>query len=179
MFPSRARRALRAGAVLAVAALTASACSVGSIGSGSDSSGSGTTTITYLTGNDQTNVAFQTALIDGFMKANPDIKINLETQPGGTEGDNLTKTKLSTGEMDDVFNYNDGSLFQALNPDNTLTPLGDQPWVSQLTDQFKATVSTSKGLYGAPLGSSQAGPCSTTRRSTASSACRSPRTGRP
>ena len=43
--------------------------------------------------------------------------MKLETQPGGTEGDNLMKTKLSTGSMEDVFHYNSGSLMQALNPD--------------------------------------------------------------
>ena len=53
----------------------------------------------------------------------------MDNQPGGTEGDNLMKTKLATGEMADVFHYNSGSLFQALNPDQNLVPLTDEPWV--------------------------------------------------
>ncbi len=80
-----------------------------------------------------------------------------ETQPGGVDGDNLTKTKLSTGEMSDVFLYNPGSLFQALNPDTNLQPLTDQPWVSQMTPQMKAVVSTTKGTYGAPIGTTSSG----------------------
>ena len=56
------------------------------------------------------------ALIAAFEKANPDITVKLETQPGGTEGDNLMKTKLSTGEMDDVFHYNSGSLLPGAEP---------------------------------------------------------------
>jgi raffinose/stachyose/melibiose transport system substrate-binding protein len=49
--------------------------------------------------------------------------------------------------------YNTGSLFQALHPDQTLQPLTDQPWVKDLTSDFKKTVSTSQALYGAPNGS--------------------------
>ncbi|MGI3780169.1 MAG: ABC transporter substrate-binding protein [Janthinobacterium lividum] len=97
------------------------------------------------------------ALAAGFTKANPNVKLTFDTQPAGTEGDNLTKTKLSTGEMDDVFYYNSGSLFQALNPDTQLAPLTDQPWVSQLSAEMKPVVSTSKGTYGAPLGTTFAG----------------------
>jgi raffinose/stachyose/melibiose transport system substrate-binding protein len=54
--------------------------------------------------------------------------------------------------MDNVFLYNSGSLFQALHPDQTLQPLTNEPWVKDLTSDFKKTVSTSKGLYGAPNG---------------------------
>jgi raffinose/stachyose/melibiose transport system substrate-binding protein len=159
MSPARLRPRVRALAVTALAALAITGCSVGSVGgdSGGGGESAGATEITYLVGNDVTNTKFQQALVDGFMKANPDVKVTLETQPTGTEGDNLTKTKLSTGEMSDVFNYNDGSLLQALSPDTTLTPLDDQPWVKDLTPLFKTVVSTSKGLYGAPLGGTQAG----------------------
>jgi raffinose/stachyose/melibiose transport system substrate-binding protein len=84
---------------------------------------------------------------------NPTITVKVDTRPGGTDGDNLVKTRLSTGTMDDVFLYNTGSLFQALHPDQTLQPLTDQPWVKDLTSDFKKTVSTPKALYGAPNGS--------------------------
>lgn len=158
MAPARLPAAFRALALAAVAALAVAGCSVGSVKGGGAGTGSASTTqLSFLVGNDVTTTKFAKALINGFQKENPDVKITLETQPVGTEGDNLTKTKLSTGEMSDVFYYNDGSLLQALSPDTTLTPLGDQPWVSQLTPLFKTVVSTSKGLYGAPLGSTLAG----------------------
>ena len=67
------------------------------------------------------------------------------------------KTKLSTDSMEDVFHYNSGSLLQALNPDQTLVDLSDEEWVGDLTDDFKAVVSTDNGLYGAPWGTSFAG----------------------
>ena len=79
-----------------------------------------TTEITFLTQNTPDSVAIGEALIAGFQAANPDIKVTMDNQPGGTEGDNLMKTKLATGEMADVFHYNSGSLFQALNPDQNL-----------------------------------------------------------
>jgi ABC-type glycerol-3-phosphate transport system substrate-binding protein len=67
------------------------------------------------------------------------------------------KTQLSTGEMADVFNYNSGSLMQALNPDNTLVDLSDQSWTKDVDEQFTKVVSTDKGVYGAPIGTSFGG----------------------
>ena len=101
-------------------ALPLAACS-----GGGGESADGSVEITYLTQNAEANVAAAEALIEAFEAENPDITVKLETQPAGTEGDNLIKTKLSTGEMEDVFHYNSGSLFQALNPDQNLVPLDD------------------------------------------------------
>ena len=100
---------------------------------------------------------FAEALTTKFNEMNPDIKVTVETQPAGTEGDNLMKTKLATGEMPDVFGYNSGSLFQALNPDQNLVPLTDEAWAADLPEEFKSVVSTDQGLYGAPNGTTQAG----------------------
>lgn len=129
------------------------ACSAG----GSGSSSGGKVTISYLTQNDAVSVATGKKYIAAFEKANKNITVKMDTQPAGTQGDNLMKTKLSTGEMDDVFYYNDGSLLQALQPDQQLVDLSDQSWVKGLTKDFKQVVSTSKGLYGAPVGTSFAG----------------------
>ncbi|RKR73590.1 ABC transporter substrate-binding protein [Frondihabitans australicus] len=131
------------------------ACSAG--GSSSSSGSGGKVTISFLTQNDSQSVATGKKYIAAFEKAYPNITVKMDTQPAGTQGDNLTKTKLSTGEMDDVFYYNDGSLLQALDPDKQLVDLSDQSWVKGLTKDFKQVVSTSKGLYGAPVGTSFAG----------------------
>lgn len=163
MLSVRARRSVRPLLAIGAVAVMLPACSVGAVG-GSDSGGGGggggsteTTTISVLHQSDPPTPAAFKALAQGFMAANPDIKVTLEAQPGGTEGDNLMKTKLATGEMSDVFYYNSGSLFQALNPDNQLTPLTDEPWVAQLTPEMKGVVSTSQGTYGAPVGTTFAG----------------------
>ena len=116
------------------------------------------TTISMFMGNVEANVKTAEALIAAFEAANPDIKIDLDSSgPSGSEGDNLTKTKLATGEMEDVFWYNSGSLFQALNPDKSLLNVGDEPWVDALNPAYIKTVSTENGLYGAPAGTATGG----------------------
>lgn len=130
---------------------------MGSIGGSGDTDSGGGTTITFLAGSGSGTVTLAEGLKAGFEAANPDIKITLESQPEGTEGDNLTKTKLATGEMADVFYYNSGSLFQALNPEANLTPLTDQPWVEQLSPEMKTVVSTDTDTYGTPVGTTFAG----------------------
>ena len=153
------RRRVLASTLGAVAALSLglSSCAVGDIGGETGGGEAGATQITFLTQNPEATVAFSQALIEKFQAANPDITVTMDNQPGGTEGDNLMKTKLATGEMAHVFHYNSGSLFQALNPDQNLVPLTDEPWVGQLTEDMKAVVSTPNGTYGAPSGSTQAG----------------------
>jgi raffinose/stachyose/melibiose transport system substrate-binding protein len=152
------RTRIRATAAIGITALavTLTACSGGG-GGGASGGGSGPVEIEWLVGVNEPTPTMATAMIKAFEAENKDIKVTLQTQPTGTEGDNLTKTKLSTGEMSDVFYYNSGSLLQALNPDQTLVNLADEDWVGDLTDDFKTVVSTDNGLYGAPLGSSFAG----------------------
>ncbi|WP_345762984.1 ABC transporter substrate-binding protein [Diaminobutyricibacter sp. McL0608] len=140
---------VRAAAILGGAALmglTLVGCST------SGSSGGASTIRLMAGGNDPIATKFANTIAADFHKANPSVTVKVDTRPGGTDGDNLIKTKLSTGTMDDVFLYNSGSLFQALHPDSQLVNLSDQPWVKDITPDFKAAVSTSKGTYGAPNG---------------------------
>src|SRR4029077_4816445 len=58
--------------------------------------------------------------------------------------------RLSTGDMADVFEYNSGSLFQAIGPEANLTPVTDEPWVADLDDTFKKVVSAGDNVYGSP-----------------------------
>ncbi|WP_420368455.1 ABC transporter substrate-binding protein [Curtobacterium sp. L1-20] len=141
------------GATVLIGGLAA--CSSG--GSADTGSGGGKVQITYQADNSPATAATAKPLIAAFEKANPDITVKFDTRPQGTDGDNLVKTQLSTGEMADVFNYNSGSLMQALNPDNTLVDLTDQKWAKDVDPQFTKVVSTSKGMYGAPFGTSFGG----------------------
>jgi ABC-type Fe3+ transport system substrate-binding protein len=59
--------------------------------------------------------------------------------------------------MADLFAYNSGSLFQALNPASQLQPLNDEPWVDQLAEAFKPAVSVDDQVYGAPFGAASGG----------------------
>jgi raffinose/stachyose/melibiose transport system substrate-binding protein len=137
-----------AAAVLAAGSLALTACS--SIGGNGDADGK--TQITFLTNNDPNNVKTSEAVIKAFESANPDITVKLDTRPGGGDGDNLVKTRLSTGDMADVFEYNSGSLFQAISPTTNLVPVTDEPWVSELDDTFKQVVTVGDEVYGSPWG---------------------------
>src|SRR5262245_44830714 len=109
-------------AALGAGALTLTACSAGSLGSSEQSPGGGSKTqITFLTNNDPNNVKTANAAIKAFQADNPDITVKLDTRPQGGDGDNVVKTRLSTGDMADVFEYNSGSLFQAISPEKNLT----------------------------------------------------------
>jgi raffinose/stachyose/melibiose transport system substrate-binding protein len=136
-------------AAVVAGTLVLGACSAGDLGGSDDSSG-GKTSITFLTNNDPNNVKVAEAVIKAFEADNPDIDVKLETRPGGSEGDNLVKTRLSTGDMADIFEYNSGSLFQAIAPTTNLVPVTDEPWVSDLDDTFKLVVTADKNVYGSP-----------------------------
>ncbi|MFC7403494.1 ABC transporter substrate-binding protein [Georgenia alba] len=141
------------GVVAVAGALTMLALAGCSGGSGS---GDGVE-IDFLVDNSADTVAAAEALVEAFEADHPNISVTLETRPGGAEGDNIVKTRLSTGEMADVFIYNTGSLFQALNPDSTLVEMSDQPWASELDEEFVNTVSTENGTYGNAWGATFGG----------------------
>jgi raffinose/stachyose/melibiose transport system substrate-binding protein len=158
-FLSTARRGVAFVAAAAAGTLLFTGCSAGSLGqSGGEGGEAGATTITFLTGATDNEVAGAKAVIEAFQSANPNIKVTHETRPGGSEGDNLVKTRLATGEMADVFIYNNGSLLQAIKPEQNLAPLDDQPWAGQIDELFAASSKGADGkLYGGPWGTAFGG----------------------
>jgi raffinose/stachyose/melibiose transport system substrate-binding protein len=157
------KKAGRSAALVALAAaslLFAAGCQAGSLGSSEEGAGgqAGAVTITLLTGGNENDLASAKAVIDAFQAANPNITIKHETRPGGSEGDNLVKTRLATGDMSEVFIYNNGSLLQAIKPEQNLTPLDDQPWAGQIDELFAASSKGSDGkIYGGPYGTAFGG----------------------
>jgi raffinose/stachyose/melibiose transport system substrate-binding protein len=135
--------------------LTLAGCAGGG-GGGGGGEGEGAS-ISYLIDNGEPTLVVAEAMVEEFESQNPDIQVEIETRPQGAEGDNLIKTRLATGEMNDVFSYNAGSLFQALNPDQTLVNLDDQPWVDKLDENFSRSVGTENGVYGVPVGQAFSG----------------------
>ena len=158
-FRTSARRGVALVAAASASALVLTACSAGSLGSSSGEGSAGAVTLTYLLGgNGDDVVASGKAVVEAFQAANPGITITTETRPGGSEGDNLIKTRLSTGDMAEVFAYNNGSLLQAIKPEQNLTPLDDQPWIEGLDQTFAESSKGSDGkIYGAPLGTAFGG----------------------
>jgi raffinose/stachyose/melibiose transport system substrate-binding protein len=113
--------------------------------------------MTFLVDNNPDTIAVADKLVADFEAQNPNINIDVETRPGGTDGDNIVKTRLATGDMPDVFLYNSGSLFQAINPQQNLTPLTDEPFEANVLDSFKTVVSSGGDVYGVPIQTAMGG----------------------
>jgi raffinose/stachyose/melibiose transport system substrate-binding protein len=113
--------------------------------------------MSLLVDNSQDSINIGEALVKKFTAKYPHIEIELETRPGGGEGDNFVKTRLATGDMNDIFFYNSGSLLQALNPEQNLLDLTGEPFADNLLDSFKPVVSSNGKLFGVPFRSSVAG----------------------
>ena len=159
-FSKQAGRGAPLVALAAASMLFAAGCQAGSLGSSEQGAGgqAGAVTITFLGGATDTEVASAKAVIEAFQAANPNITIESDTRPGGSEGDNLVKTRLATSEMADVFVYNNGSLLQAIKPEQNLVPMDDQPWASTLDKTFVDSTKAADGkLYGGPWGTLQGG----------------------
>jgi raffinose/stachyose/melibiose transport system substrate-binding protein len=148
--PRRATLALVAGT--GIAALALAGCS-----STGGETADGPVTLTLLADNSESTLLPTQALVDAFMAENPDITIEVETRPQGAEGDNTVKTRLSTGEMTDIFQYNSGSLLMALNPDSTVLNLEGEEFLGSLSQTFIDAVSTDNGVYGVPMGTAMGG----------------------
>ncbi|SFE75072.1 raffinose/stachyose/melibiose transport system substrate-binding protein [Paenibacillus algorifonticola] len=114
-------------------------------------------TLSLLVDNTQDSVNLANAYVDAFQKKYPNITVEMETRPGGGEGDNIVKTRLATGDMTDVFFYNSGSLMQALSPEKNMLDLTNEAFQSNIVDSFKPTVSFDGKVYGVPTSSTIAG----------------------
>jgi len=149
------RRRFGALAAIAMGALVVSACSPGDLGTSGN--GGEAVTLSFLVDNSDPTVKTAQGLVDAFVAKNANIKINVETRPQGSDGDNIVKTRLATGDMTDMFWYNSGSLFQALKPEQNLASVSDLPNAGDIDASFKTTVSSGGQLYGAPAGQATGG----------------------
>ncbi len=95
-------------------------------------------------------------MVTAYKKLAPNVTLKVETRPGGADGDNIVKTRLSTGTMADVFCYNSGSLFQALNPAKNLVAL-DAATLKNVDAGFNPVVSAGGKVYGVPNGTVMGG----------------------
>ena len=116
------------------------------------------TTLSMLVDTNQESTAIIDALTKAYNAKNPDISFDIEQRPGGSEGDNMIKTRLATGEMSDIFQYNSGSLFQAIKPEQTLADLSDLKSQANILPVFKNVVTDASGhVRGIPAGPAMGG----------------------
>lgn len=114
-------------------------------------------TLTVLVDSGPEIVATMEALAAAYSEQNPGVSFDIETRPGGAEGENLVKTRLATGSMSDIFQYNTGSQLTLLNPSRTLVDVSDLPAQQGVARDFQRVVSAEGAVYGVPFGSARAG----------------------
>lgn len=111
--------------------------------------------ITLLVGKDDDMTGVEAVLTE--MEAKLGITTEIEIRPGGNEADTITKTRLTTGDMTDIFFYNTGSKFQILNPEQYIYDLSGEPYIESISDVFKDSVTYNNKVYGIPVSSTMAG----------------------
>lgn len=115
-------------------------------------------TLSVLIDTNPETIASFDAVSKAYMEKHPDVAFDVEQRAGGSEGDNIIKTRLATGEMADIFQYNGGSLFQALKPQETIADLSDLPSQAGILDVFKKVVTSPDGhVRGTPFGPAMGG----------------------
>jgi len=145
-------------AVVASLGIITSACGSGDDDDAAAGDGGGEeVTLTMLVGNDPATVALAEGVTAAYTDLHPEVTFDIEERPGGAEGDNVVKTRLATGEMNDVFFYNAGSLLQALNPAQSVLDLTDDPMLDDVAEEFVSTVTHDDRVYGVPVGTSFGG----------------------
>jgi raffinose/stachyose/melibiose transport system substrate-binding protein len=85
------------------------------------------------------------------------LEVVIDYRVSGSDGDNLVKTRLASGDMSDILLYNSGSLLAALNPAEHFVDLSNQPFIDKIDDTFRGTVTIDNATYGIPFQSTQAG----------------------
>lgn len=115
-------------------------------------------TINLLGPANENDMLMVQALTDAYTALHPNVTFEIEVAAsGGSEVDNLVKTRLATGDMNDIFYYNSGALLQALRPSDTLLDLSNEPFIDNIAESFIPTVSQNGGTFGVPVGFASGG----------------------
>ncbi|WLE00632.1 ABC transporter substrate-binding protein (plasmid) [Agrobacterium leguminum] len=110
-------------------------------------------TLTVLVDSVPETAAAMDVLTRAYTELNPEVTFDIEHRASGGEGDNVIKTRLAIDEMPDIFNYNPGSLFRALKPEQKLVDLSDLPSQAGINPVFKLGVTSDDGsIRGVPYG---------------------------
>lgn len=106
-------------------------------------------------GNAENNAGTQAVMAAATEKLGMEFEI--EINPGGSEGDNILKTRMASGDLPDFLAYNSGSKLYDLNPSRGFLDISDWDIVKKFDDAFIKSVTIDGAIYGAPQSSTQAG----------------------
>ncbi|MGW2261575.1 ABC transporter substrate-binding protein [Streptomyces sp. NPDC001780] len=123
-----------------------------STGTGADGN-----TLTISVANTATDLSAMDALSKAFEKKNPGVTVEVEPRPQGTDGENVVKTRLNSGDLGDLLMYNSGAVLGDTNPGRNLVKLTDEPWAKNTSEAWHKAASVDEDLYGAPVGGSSGG----------------------
>ncbi len=149
------KKSLRVGAMVVTAAfatMTLASCGFGggSSGGGDGSSSAGTTLDLLVPSYSDNTQGLWETVVDGFEKANPDIKVKLEVQSwDNLEG--VIANKVSANEAPDIYN---GGPFAGFADDGLLYPAKDvtsPDTFSDFQDSFVENASVDGTPYGLPF----------------------------
>lgn len=114
-------------------------------------------TLTLMTTTETVLDGLEAVIADAEEKFGFTIELDI-TGSGGDEYNNLVKTRLASGDMDDLLLYNSGALFQQLNPTQYFVDISeDEELIGKLDESYVSTVSSGDATFGIPSTSSQAG----------------------
>lgn len=85
------------------------------------------------------------------------IRTELEIIPAGTIGETIVKSRMASGKMPDIILFNIGARFKALYPEKNLVDISNEPFVANLTADFKTSASVNGKLFGIPCEPAQVG----------------------
>lgn len=112
-------------------------------------------TLKWWAGNAENNPGTQAVMEAATEKLGMEFEV--EVNPGGSEGDNILKTRMASGDLPDFLAYNSGSKLYDLNPSRGFMDISDWDIVDKFDDAFLSSVTIDGAVYGAPQSSTQAG----------------------
>lgn len=112
-------------------------------------------TLTWWGANAENNAGTQGVMALATEKLGMEFEV--EINPGGTEGDNILKTRMASGDLPDFLTYNAGSKLYDLNPSRGFLDISDWDVVDKFDDAFISSVNVDGAIYGMPQSSTQAG----------------------
>ena len=112
-------------------------------------------TLKWWAGNAENNAGTQAVMDAATEKLGMEFEV--EVNPGGSEGDNILKTRMASGDLPDFLAYNSGSKLHDLNPSRGFLDISDWDVVEKFDDAFLSSVTIDDAVYGTPQSSTQAG----------------------
>lgn len=112
--------------------------------------------ITWLVEDTPASLASAEQVVRDFEALNPDINVELEMRPQGGEGTGVVRERLKSDDMTDVFTYPTSPLLPQLDPENSILPVTDEPFMNDVSESFVRGASADGEVYGVPYGSGMA-----------------------